>query len=1125
MENPAALTPASCQPTESAPYVELHLHSNYSLLNGASHPEELVARAATLGYSALALTDQNNLYAAVAWGHICKEHGIRPITGMELTMLPSNGPVRNGVTPFTHQLPNPGYRMAGQGKPAPHTPIKFHSSPAAFAPYRLTLLASNRTGYANLCRLASLSHGHSGSLVADPTRRNSPHISLPELMPYTEGLICMAGCRDSEISSLLSMGMKESARSHLRKLQQLFNAGNLYLELNDNLVEGDRKRNLLVISLAEATGIPIVATGDVYYHDRSRYQVQDVLISIDNGITLAESSPFRKPNDEFFLRSPGDQARRFHNFATAIENTLKVAQQCQFDITRDLGYKLPHPDLAPEATTTTALVQLCNERLSMKYEEHERKAAQERLDEELRLVQRHDLSGFFLIYHEILKLAKQVAMEIRPRRPEMSGGISPGRGRGSSVGSIICYLIGLSHIDPVRNNLFLGRFLNEEMVSLPDIDLDFPRDIRAALFEAIFQKWGSHHAAIICTFQTYRIKSAIRDVGKALGLRDSDLSRLANTAEGHGSPHAMRKEMERLPGFLDGPTSQLWERFADIVEQVSDFPRHISQHVGGVVISSDPLIDCVPIEPSAYPKRYLAQWDKDSIEQARMVKIDVLGLGMLSAVDECIDSLASKGVPVDLSRINFADQQVYDRISRGDTIGVFQIESRAQASILPRSRPRNLNDLAAQVAIIRPGPIAGGAVHRYLEGRERQRRDPQATLSLPHESLREPLEETLGVILYQEQVLQVAIAMGRFGTGEAESFRRAMGRRDWPRARDRYLHRFLQGAGKLGVTETVARETFLEMEGFAEFGFPKSHATAFALLAYQSAWLREYYPAEFFCALFNQWPMGFYPPHVLSNEARRLGISVLRPDINTSMDTCTSMDMSIQLGLLYVDHIGKYSACEIVAERQRAGRYESLFEFVHRTRLPYATVSALIVAGTFGGFGLNHRELLWQLGLLEYGDSHTGSQSTLRLPIEQDCLHFEDSDPVQKVADDYSSIGLSPDTHPVRLFRTSTDPKPSSSLRGKHPGERVKALGLVVCRQRPPAARGAAFITMEDEDGLINVTVPTGLYEKKRDMLRSEGFLLLQGIITGHAGNVPLLKATGIIGVKTAFRHAIRNWG
>ena len=1070
-------------------YVELHLHTNFSLLDGASHPEELIELAAELGYRALAITDHDNLFGALVFARLCKEASIQPVTGVELTLA------ENPDDPEGER-------------------------------HHLTLLAATREGYGNLCRLISLAGGIDLPEQAQrEQRRRDPCLPLARLQAHCHGLLCLTGCRQGEVPQRLAEGRRAEAEAALQRWIAWFGREQVYVELQDNLVHGDRPRNRALAELARELGVETVATGDVHYHDRSRHRLQDALVAVKHNTTLEESHRLRRPNREFHLRAPEQQARRFHAFPEAVRNTRRIAERCTFDLTEDLGYRLPEPPVPEGETPDSWLATCCEQELERRYPPEQQPEARARLQEELRIIDRHRLAGFFLVYKDVLDLARAVAREVRGDAPRAQVNLPPGRGRGSSVGSLVCYLIGLSHIDPIKGHLFLGRFLNEEMESLPDIDLDFPRDIREKLIERVHERWGPERAALVATIPRYRIRSAIRDLGKALGLPDVELDRLAKLSEGFGSSRALREEMQRTPQFRALADAPGWRDLIDLAWEIHDFPRHLSQHVGGMVIASDPLVECVPVHPAAWPNRYVCHWDKDSVDDARMVKIDFLGLGMLSLVEECLDLVsAHRGELVDLSRIDFEDPRVFGRIQEGDTVGVFQIESRAQAQMLPRTRPANLDDLTVQVAIVRPGPIVGGAVNPYVKAREVQREQQEVLPRPVHPCVADVLGETLGVVLFQEQVVQVAMAMGAMSSGEAERFRRAMNRRDWERTAPEYRARFLEGALRKGVGEQEAADMFTNLEGFASFGFPKSHAAAFGLLAYQSAWLKEHYPAEFYCALYNNWPMGFYPPHVFTNDARRHDVEVLGPKVNVSAVRCTVEGDAVRIGLGYVQDLGPVGAETAVQAREEAGRFRSLFDFLHRTGLQARPVENLIRVGAFEELGLNRRELLWQLGLL-LGPSRQSvtrprpsagrpdrQQLRLGLPTVQDQVYLPDLSDFDRMAADYEVLKLSPADHPMRFERAGLELQgvvSSADLHTMPTQRRTVTAGLVVCRQRPATAKGIVFMLLEDEQGMINVLIPRTLYESERErmLVRTCSFLRITGVLEGHAGAVPMLRA------------------
>jgi error-prone DNA polymerase len=1087
--DPAAPIPLSV--LDDVPYVELHMHSNYSLLEGASSIDELLIAAGEQGHRALALTDHEGMYGSMEFARSAKEAGLRPITGLELTVQEPSG-----------------------------------------TRHHVTLLAETREGYSHLCRLSSRAFGLFEQTEGDrETRRLDPVVPVEALASHTAGLILLTGCHDGLVPRFVQDGRLADAERALRRWVEWFGGNNVFVELQDNLVYGDGPRNRALVGLAECVGVAVVGTGNVHYHEPDRHRLQDVLVAIKHRKTLDDSHRERRPNAEFYLRSPKEQARRFAVYhPDAAINSVRIARRCTFDLTEDLGYSLPAPETEQGRTQIEQLRHLCMARIDRKYSFGERTVAIERLDKELRLIEMNSLAGFFLVYHEVMQLATEVAAEVRgPSRARSVTELPPGRGRGSSVASIVCYLIGLSHIDPIRNRLSIDRFLNENMLSLPDIDLDFPRDIREALIERVYQHWGREHAALVAIFPTYRIRSAVRDIGKALGLPETEVDRIAKHAKPYDRATAMRAEVERLRGVTDASSAYVsdedraWDTLSDMAHQLAGFPRHLSQHVGGMVISSEPLIDCVPCQPARWPNRYLAHWDKDSIDEARMVKIDFLGLGMLSVVEECVDLIDQHSdKTIDLSRIDMEDKVIYDEICNGDTVGVFQIESRAQIAMLPRTQPRSLDDLTIQVSIVRPGPIVGGAVNPYVRRREARRKDPSYPVPMP-ECVQDVLGETLGVVLFQDQVIAVAKQMGGFTVSEAEMFRRAMSRKRSAQIMERYRQQFMDGAiAHPDVSEAEATRMFENLLGFAEFGFPKSHGAAFGLLAYQSTWLKHYFPPEYLCALLNEQPMGFYPPHVLTKDAQRHGVDIRRPDINLSNAKCTVEAVApggvVRIGLGYVRAVGEVGAIRIETERTRGGVYRSLFDFVQRTGLSSNATTNLIRIGAFDDLGLNRRELIWQLGLFvggfEQGELRRPHDRQLRLslPTVQDEVRLNDFSDYQRMANDYAVLHLSPEAHPMQFLRPALGEGVVSSrhLRTMTAGAHVDLAGLIVCRQQPLTAKGIIFLLLEDEFGMVNVLVSRDLVEANRDVIRTAPFMRVRGILEERAGEQRTLLADHI---------------
>jgi error-prone DNA polymerase len=1046
------------------PYVELHCHSGFSFLDGASHPQELAVRAVELGYPALALTDHNGLYGSMEFAHAAKRANLQPITGAEVTLRECF----------------PGFEEPEHG-------------------HHVTLLAETPQGYANLCRL--LTETHMGS------ERGDARLPLPSLLELSEGLILLTGCGKSPVAAALASSVAE-AEQMTRRLADAFGPGSVFVELQDNAVKGDTARNKALARLAGRMGLGVVATGNVHYHRPERHRLQDVLVSIKNRATLDGAHGARRANRLFHLAEPWEMRNRFQSRPEAITNTLLIAERCAaFDLTEDLGYEFPNFEGSAHGEALETLAAICLAKISTLYEpgSSRERDAEERLHTELRLVDLHGLAGFFLVYRDIMDLAVLVAREVRGEAPRARSGLPPGRGRGSSVSSIICYLIGLSHIDPVKNNLFLGRFLNEALRSVPDIDLDFPRDIREQLILRVYEKYGYEHTGLVCTFPTYRLKSAVREIGKVLDLPMGELEKLSKLSE-HRSAAGLADEIAGLPEFKDRADAQLWRLLGSLAEDVAGLPRHISQHPGGMIVSSRPLVEIVPLEPAAWEGRVLCQWDKDSCDDAGFIKIDFLALGMLSLVEESIDLIAERhGEAPDLSRIDFEDEALYDRICSGDTVGLFQIESRAQIQMLRRTKPRNLEDLAVQVAIVRPGPIVGGAVNPYVRRREMLRENPDYEIPYPHPLLKEALGETLGVIIFQDQVLTVCQALASFSDGQAEELRRTMSRKRSKEALVAHWDDFLEGAMANGVDETTAREIFAQVTAFSEFGFPKSHAAAFGLLAYQSAWLRHYYPIEFYVGLFNNQPMGFYSLDALGRDARRNGIQTLLPDVNKSQVECTAEGDDLRIGLGFVRSWGTEIAECIVAEREKSGPYASLADFLRRTpaSLKRPAIENLIWVGGFSDFGLTRRELLWQAGLWlgpETDNERTGgredhAQTELELADPYANLSFPDLGPTDRMVAEYRMLRFSAELHPLTLLKGVLPDGTVSSDRLPYLRQHstVRVAGLVTTRQRPGTAKGYVFVLMEDEHGPINVIVKPDIYKRDRNAVRMEPFLSVRG--------------------------------
>ncbi|MBA3401977.1 MAG: error-prone DNA polymerase [Actinobacteria bacterium] len=1069
-------------------YVELHCHSAYSFLDGASQPEELATRAAELGYEALALTDHDGLYGSLEFAHAAKFFGVRPITGAEVTL--------DGGA-------------------------------------HVTLLVESRHGYANLCRLLTAAHAGTRAFpVRDGLARPlQPSVSLDMVAQLSEGLVCLSGC------ARVGFGVRDP--NGAVGLARVFGRERFFVELQRPFERGDTHRNAALRDLAQHLGVETVATGDVHAHHPRRTLLQDALVAIRCRTSLEGCEPERRGNREGFLRSPEEMVERFSFDRGAAERSGEIAQRLEFDLTEELGYR--YPDFSGgQSPAIRQLAEICDVAVSDRYgpvgATHAsplRQQARARLEDELKLIDELGLAGFFLLHHEVLELARQAALEVRGRDSPRHF-LPPGRGRGSSVGSIVCYLTGLSHVDPVANHLSLGRFLNRELASVPDIDLDFPRDIREKLIIAVTERYGREHAALVASFATYRSRGAIRDVGKALGLPYAELERLARLSDGWDA-RRVGEELEKLPDGERKLGSKRWRAFAWLTGEIAGLPRHVSQHPGGMIVSTRPLIELVPVQPAAMAGRQLCQWDKDSCADAGFLKIDLLGLGMLSAVEDCVEQIAhAHGEVIDLSRIPFDDKEVFADIQRADTVGAFQIESRAQMQSLLRTKPENLDDLTVQVALVRPGPIQGKAVHPYIDARERLRGDPSYVWPVDHELLREPLNSTFGVVVFQDQVLEVAIALAGFTVGEAEGLRRAMSRKRSHDALEAYRGRFVVGAATKGVDSETANAVFDKLVGFSGFGFPKAHAAAFGLLAYQSQWLRRHFAPEFLCALLNAQPMGFYPPATLVRDAQRRGVEVRPAEVNLSDARCSielgdegpdapsykllqgdfaaryanrscdtlsrGAEQAVRIGISYVTAVGLDDAEALVAEREANGPFRDIGDLARRASLSRDGVEALVKGGACDGFGRPRRELLWELGLVLRPQSVPGTKGKAKqLPLSLDPTAetpaLRGLTRWELMLADYRHTSLSVGVHPLALLRPHLPAGTLSSadlLEQPH-GRSVAVAGMAIARQRPSTANGIVFMLLEDEHGQMNLIVQPHVYERHRATVRAEPLVLAYG--------------------------------
>lgn len=998
-------------------YIELHCHSNYSLLDGAAHPEALVERAAELGMSALALTDHDALYGAVRFAQAAQNQGIKPIFGAELTLSDD---------------------------------------------HHLTVLVENKAGWHNLCWLIS------------QARHNAPkgQAALPPtaLVDRTEGLLALSGCKQSEIVAALRRKDNQAAVQAACRYRDLFGPDHFWIELQHHLLPEDDTLVADLVELADFLGLGYVATNNVHYALRAGCQLQDVLVCIRHNTRLDEAGPLLRPNSEYYLKSVSQLRPLFADYPAALTNTLRIAERCHFTLQYGLQ-DLPQFPTPAGLDAAGYLRQLCQASLTQRYPDRPN-CIIDQLDHELTLIEQVSLSNYFLIVWDIVRYAREQRILCQ--------------GRGSAANSLVAYLLNISPIDPLEHHLVFERFLSPERAIAPDIDLDFQADRREEVIQYVYRRYDVEHAAMAYTAVTFQKRSALRAVGKALGISNPLLARAAEKLS----------ELETVLEPTDKPESSL-DLLVNLCRQIDGFPRHLGIHNGGMVITGPPLSTRVPTEPATMPERVVVQWDKEALEGVGLVKIDLLGLRMLSAIAEAVKLISeSFCVTPDLPKLSFTDPEVYRMIAAADTIGVFQVESRAQAQMLPYLKPSCFNDLIVAVSLIRPGPIQGDMVHPYL----RRRRGIEPVTYL-HPLLEPALAETLGVILYQEQVLRVVHDFAGFSLGQGEQLRRALGSKRGAAEIEKLHQSFLMGAQAKGVSAEVAETVFDRLRAFGSYAFAKSHAASFAVIVYWSAWLKRYYLAAYTAALLNHQPMGFWTPAVLLGDAKRHGIAINPVDINRSRSRCTLEGEGIRLGFCYVDGFGEMSIARVEAAQQE-GAFTGLADFCRRTRLARRLVENLIMAGAMDSWGRPRRQLLWELGQLSYQPE----EFALVFPSEE--VNLPPLSPAEALLSEYKLLGLSTGEHIMTLYRPWLAERGilgSWELKAQPQGRQVRVAGLLVVHQAPPTAKNFHFLTLEDEAGLVDVILRPPIYTRFRRVILTDVLLIVEGVIQQEGGVVNLL--------------------
>jgi error-prone DNA polymerase len=993
-------------------YAELHAHSNFTFLEGSSHPEELVEAAAALGFTALALTDRDGLYGAVRFARAAAERKLPGIIGSELTF--------------------------GDGD-------------------RVTALVENGLGYANLCELISL-----GQLRGS---KGEPRLQLEDFDNRTGGLVVLAG------------GAAASHKAHA--LRERFGES-LYVELEHHLHAADARRCREALELARVLHIPCVATNGVFYAAKGDARLADVLFCVKEKTTLAQAREDARlrPNAEYHLKSPRMMAQIFEGYPEAIANTLVIAERCAFRLERLTGQfpLFPVPD---GFTRQSYLRDLVYRGAAERYGAPFDTAVERQLEYELGMIAKADLAGYFLIVWDIVRAANELGVLCQ--------------GRGSAANSAVCYSLGITAVDPIGMDLLFERFMSEGRQEIPDIDVDFAHQDREKVIQYVYDRYGRTHAAMAAEVVTYHTRSAIRDVGKALGLTLAQVDTVAREYDA-------RESLAGATGVkLEGV---IGERLVALCERIDGFPRHMGIHSGGMVITRDPLVRVAPVEWATMRDRTIVQWDKDDLQDLGLIKIDLLGLGMLSLLREAF-ALHERvtGERLRLHTIPPDDPDTYAMIQRADTIGVFQIESRAQQSMLPRMKPACFYDIVMQVAIIRPGPIQGQMIHPFL-----RRRSGQEIVSYPHPKLKAVLERTLGVPLFQEQGMRMAVEAAGFSPAEADRLRRAMGhKRSHERMRELYP-KLVEGMVDNGIDRAAAEQLFHMLEGFADYGFPESHAASFALLAYESAYLKCRYPAVFAAAILNVQPMGFYSTEVLVNDARRHGVAVKPVAVNASeFWSFVDGEDALRLGFHVIRGLGEAQRDRLQAAIAQ-GPFSELRDFARRTQLEKEAIENLAVAGAFAPWFRSRREAMWALRGLD--ERETRGELGRLMDVEEPAARFATISPRQETAFDLWSTGLSPKLQPIAHMRAELERQnvvPAARLAELPRNLMCKVGGLVITRQRPGTAKGFVFLTLEDETGLVNVIVRPDVYERYRRTIRQSMTVIVEGRLQKESGCIDVL--------------------
>jgi error-prone DNA polymerase len=1013
----AALAGRSPTPADppTPPYAELACKSNFSLLEGASHPDELVKRAAELGLNALALADRNTLGGVVRAHVASKEAGLRLIVGAEVH--PEDGP-----------------------------PV--------------ILLATDRGGYGRLCRLLTLG------------RRRVPKgeflVSAADLADHAGGLVALA------------VPGPETAEGPLRRYRDIYGA-DAFLAVPLRRGPDDAAELARLTELARRVRLPPVATGAVLYHDRDRKPLQDALTCVRAGCTLETAGRRLDPNAERHLKGPAEMAALFAAAPEALRRTAEIADRCRFSLD-ELRYEYPEEVVPADVSAVHHLRNLTWEGAARRCPAGVPDKLRGLLEHELRLIAELRYEHFFLTVHDIVRFAE-------------SRGILC-QGRGSAANSAVCWCLGITSVDPLQQDLLFERFISRERAEPPDIDVDFEHERREEVMQYVYAKYGRERAGIVAEVIRYRTRSAVRDMGKVLGLSLDRVDALSKALDHRGDGVQLAARLSEAG--LD-PAAFETRALIALVGQVQDFPRHLSQHVGGFIITRGRLDELVPIHNAGMPDRTFIEWDKDDCEALGLLKVDCLALGMLTCIRKCFELVGRHhGRELSLAAVPADDPGVFGMIRRADTVGVFQIESRAQMAMLPRLQPRDFYDLVIEVAIVRPGPSAGGMIHPFL-----RRRMGREAVTYPSEAVREVLHRTSGVLIFQEQAMRLAMTVGGFSPGEADQLRRAMGQWRKRDVIDRWRHKMMEGMRRNGLPDEFAEAVFEQLKGFGAYGFPESHAASFARLAWVSSWLKFHYPAAFACALVNSQPMGFYAPAQIIRDAQDHGVGVRPVDVNHSDWDCTleggPPSPAIRLGFRLIKGMRAVDAERLTVARRVGGPFRTMGDLSGRTGLWGEPLLRLAGADALGSLGLPRRTAVWEALRL-------GRRDDLPLFAGLEGAGDEASPPPSlppepapaAVAADYAVTGLSLKAHPMAFFRERLGRLghlTAAEVSAAPHGRRATASGLVLIRQRPQTAKGITFVTLEDETGVANLIIRPEVFERHRRAARSAAAVAATGRI------------------------------